>query len=121
MSERTCPRCRQKYSWIERSKRGSRYYAYAIHKNPVDKTIHKCYLGPVDGYVYVSRTHGDIGLRFKGLMDKTRAIEYLNALLNYTEQISDSYTRLRLLSLLQEAIKIMERLEPQEGTTVLKP
>lgn len=108
MSGGVCPRCHQPYAWIERSKRAGRYYAFAIHKDPETKKLHKCYLGPVDGYVYVSRTHGDIGLRLKGLIDRGRALDYLKALLSYAEALEDPTVRLRLISLLQEALKILE-------------
>ena len=50
----------------------------------VVKRLRKCYLGP-DIYSYVSRTHGDLGLTFRGLAERGRELEYLEGLVRALE------------------------------------
>jgi len=88
-----CPRCGKSVDWIERRKVGDRVYVYAVHVTRtkkggrVKRKIRKCYLGPADKYEYVSRLHSKEGLEFRGLLDRNRAIAYLDALIKYLENV----------------------------------
>ncbi|MFP3287121.1 MAG: hypothetical protein RXP86_07705 [Acidilobus sp.] len=82
-----CPRCGQPISYIERQRRGNQVYYLAVHyygyeRGPdgkVHKKVKKCYLGP-SAYVEVTRTHSDLGLTLKGLMEEGRERDYMEAL-----------------------------------------
>jgi hypothetical protein len=77
-----CPKCGQPYSYIDEEEKGGRVYLYAIHyyKDPDGrKRKKKCYLGPKDGYEYVSKTHEII---FYGLDRQDRYIRYLEEILD---------------------------------------
>ena len=114
--ERVCPRCGSKYNWIERHKRGDRVYLYAVHKEGKGKNAKrwKCYLGPSDSYVYVSKTHTQEDLRLKGLADIDRALEYLDALINYVETVElDGSVRARLAEKFKQLAEVLSR-EPRE-------
>ena len=82
-----CPRCGQPVSYIERHRRSGHVYYYAVHylgyerapDGRVVKRLRKCYLGP-EAYTEVSRTHGDLGLTFRGLLEGGRELEYLEGL-----------------------------------------
>jgi len=82
-----CPRCGQPVSYIERHRRNGHVYYYAVHylgyerapDGRVVKRLRKCYLGP-EAYTEVSRTHGDLGLTFRGLLEGGRELEYLEGL-----------------------------------------
>jgi hypothetical protein len=88
----TCPRCGQPISYIERHRRNGHVYYYAVHylgyerapDGRVLKRLRKCYLGP-DLYSYVSGTHGDLGLTFRGLAERGRELEYLEGLVRALE------------------------------------
>jgi hypothetical protein len=81
---RICPRCGEPYSYVEKIDIGERSYLYAVHYY-VDENDRRrkrrCYLGPVDGYEYVSKTHEII---FYGLDRQDRYIRYL-------EEITDLF------------------------------
>jgi len=88
---RICPRCGESYSYVEKISIGERSYLYAVHYY-VDENgrrrKRRCYLGPVDGYEYVSKTHEII---FYGLDKQDRYIRYLEEitdLFNVNEPIS---------------------------------
>jgi len=82
-----CPRCGQPISYIEKHRRNGHVYYYAVHylgyerapDGRVVKRLRKCYLGP-EAYTEVSRTHGDLGLTFRGLLEGGRELEYLEGL-----------------------------------------
>jgi len=87
-NEKICPRCGKPYSSIKEVNRGGRVYLYAVHYLGYEKVNGKkrikyryCYLGPKDRYEYVSKLHSSEGLELKGLADRDREIEYLEALL----------------------------------------
>ena len=81
-----CPRCGQPISYYKRKKVGNRVYAVHYVKEGGKRKKKECYLGPEDEYEYVSRMHTREGLVLKGLVDKKRMLEYLEALiLNVTE------------------------------------
>jgi len=92
-----CPRCGQPISYIEKHRRNGHVYYYAVHylgyerapDGRVLKKLKKCYLGP-DLYSYVSGTHGDLGLTFRGLAERGRELEYLEGLVAAIEAKLDS-------------------------------
>jgi len=92
-----CPRCGQPISYIERHRRNGHVYYYAVHylgyerapDGRVVKRLRKCYLGP-EAYTEVSRTHGDLGLTFRGLLEGGRELEYLEGLVAAIEAKLDS-------------------------------
>ena len=65
-----CPKCGNRYHSIWISERGNRTYVYAIHGR------RKCYLGPLDEYVYVTRLHEREGLALKGAFNARRIGEW---------------------------------------------
>jgi len=87
-----CPRCGRPIDYFDRVKRGDRVYLYAVHYEGYEKVggkirkrVKKCYLGPIDAYTYVSKTHSNIGLILRGAHDPERVIDYLDALIHYLE------------------------------------
>jgi hypothetical protein len=107
MVEKTCPKCGLKYSYIDYKKVGNRVYAYAVHVEHGKRK--RCYLGARDGYVHVSVTHADIGLKLKGLSSEDRVLEYLETLLDYVkDNMVDDAKRFRVISLLKEALEVLE-------------
>jgi hypothetical protein len=88
-----CPRCGQPISYVERQRRGNQVYYLAVHyygyeRGPdgkVRKKVKKCYLGP-SAYVEVTRTHSDLGLTLKGLMEEGRERDYMEALARAVEE-----------------------------------
>jgi len=78
LSKRICPRCGLRYSWIERKRVGYHEYFYAVHVDGGARK--KCYLGPKT-YENVTKLHYDMALVLKGLLDRDRAVEYLEILL----------------------------------------
>ena len=86
-----CPRCGEPYSYVKRRRIGGRVYLYAVHYLGYDpvrkrKLTRECYLGPEDEYEYVSRMHSREGLTLRGLSDKHRVLEYLDAIIAYLEE-----------------------------------
>jgi len=107
MVEKLCPRCGGKYSYIEHKKVGKRVYAYAVHT--VRGKRLRCYLGAEDGYVYVTKTHSDLGLQLLGMNREDRVLIYLQQLIDYVEvNLADDSKRYRVLSLLKEALEVLE-------------
>jgi len=84
----TCPRCGKPLLRIEYKRRGSRLYAYGLHKDGNKYYYH--YLGPAKNYEYVSRLHEDLNLSLKGLMEEVeglaRAKDYLDSLAQAIEE-----------------------------------
>jgi len=90
---RVCPRCGRLFSYLEErvDKRSGKTYYYAVHYlgyerqgGRVKKKIQRCYLGP-EYYDYATRTHLKEGLVFKGLVDSTRLLDYLEVIVGYLE------------------------------------
>ncbi len=59
-------------------------YVYAVHY--VNKKKRECYLGPKHGYIYVTKLHEREGLVFRGYIDSSRALEYLDAIIEYVSK-----------------------------------
>ena len=79
--KKVCPKCGEPYSYVEEIDIGGRTYLYAVHyvKDENGKRKKKrCYLGPKEGYEYVSKTHNII---FYGLDRQDRYIRYLEEIL----------------------------------------
>ena len=82
-----CPRCGQPYRYLERRKIGNNVYYYAVHYEGYERgpdgrprpKLRRCYLGP-NVYIEVSKTHSDLGMTFKGLIEEGRERDYINAL-----------------------------------------
>ena len=82
-----CPRCGQPYRYLERRKIGNNVYYYAVHYEGYERgpdgrprpKLRKCYLGPAE-YIEVTKTHTDLGLTLKGLIEEGRERDYINAL-----------------------------------------
>ncbi|RSN72928.1 MAG: hypothetical protein DSO07_02195 [Thermoproteota archaeon] len=85
-----CPRCSSLIDYIERRESGGNTYLYAVHveKEEGKRRLRKCYLGPENQYIYVSKLHTREGLDLRGLMDYERAIEYLESLKEYFRGVS---------------------------------
>ena len=84
--EKVCPKCGQKYSYIEEREVGNNVYYYAVHyvyKNKKQKKRY-CYLGAKD-YINVAKLHEDLGLNLHGQIENNRALSYLRQILNYLE------------------------------------
>jgi len=129
MSEKgkICPRCGERYSWLERRvvREGGREYEYfyAVHeyKENGKRRIKKCYLGPAE-YRYVSLTHETKeGLVFSGLLDSDRAIKYLYSIMAYIERATSDIDPKQLKALAKnlrdfadKIEKIAEKIERQE-------
>jgi hypothetical protein len=109
----TCLRCGQPYRYLERRRIGNNVYYYAVHyegyeRGPDGKPrpkLRRCYLGP-NVYIEVSKTHRDLGLTFKGLIEEGRERDYMDALASSIEG------RLREGSLRpEEALELAAKLE----------
>jgi len=89
--EKICPRCGMPYSYLDIDKRASNTYVYAIHYyyEGGKRKKRKCYLGPLESYIYVTKLHTDIvnpeGLVLEGALSTTRAVRYIEALTAYFE------------------------------------
>ena len=112
-SDKICPRCGQKYSYIDRKKVGDQVYLYAVHyfKSGKKRRIKKCYLGPEDKYIYVSRLH-EFSLR--GPVDRLRILNYLDAILNILvlerEKLGEK-TRREVVGKLRRALEVLDYAE----------
>ena len=92
MAPNECPKCGKPYSRLRRKRINGRIYVYARHYlgySKVDGRIVKryrdCYLGPENGYIYVSGNHLREGLEFKGMHESGRTLDYLKKLLHSLE------------------------------------
>jgi len=108
-----CPRCGQPVSYIERQRRGNRFYYFAVHYEGYERTpdgrirkkVKRCYLGPAE-YIEVSKLHADLGLTLKGLIEEGRERDYINAL---AEAIEARLREGRLRP--EEALELARRLD----------
>ena len=117
---RICPRCGLPYSYIKRRKVGNKVYIYAVHYlgytregGKVKKKVKECYLGPEGSYDYVTLTHEREGLILRGLTDSGRALEYLDALINYLGRVE--IDRELALKLAERFEKLAKRLREHGG------
>lgn len=112
MAVLVCPRCGDLASYVEKQRRGARYYYYAVHYSgcaaaggKVKKHVKKCYLGPEE-YEYVTRTHSDLGIVFRGAINSARIIDYLDELLDHVDDVKlDRHTTIEIIDRLERLIK----------------
>jgi len=111
MADRVCPRCGQKYSYIEKRKKNGQIYLYAVHrwKEGKKNKIKKCYLGPKDSYIYVTALHSPEGLVLLGLMNHDRAVQYLQALTEYFSEKTKEELTEREIRALKELVNTINR------------
>jgi hypothetical protein len=104
--EKLCPRCNQPYNYLSTTVVNGREYVYAVHVISRSKgkvKLRKCYLGPKEEYINVSRLHEQEGLEFKPITDSNRALEYLEKIVDYLnehgekEQIREAKALLKTL------------------------
>jgi hypothetical protein len=118
-----CPRCGYEISWIERIRRGDRVYYLAVHYlgySGKKKKVRKCYLGPEE-YVYVSRTHQDLGIVFEGAIDDRRIINYLHTFIKALTKIElEKPILIEILNILKHLVSRLEeyvaKIEEEETT-----
>jgi len=110
MGRKICPKCGQRYSYIDRKKVGDQVYLYAVHYFEVGgkRKVRKCYLGPEKGYIYMTKTY-EIALKS---LDRERILNYLDSLLNplITEGKSlDEGTKRKIIEKLRKTIEVLEK------------
>jgi hypothetical protein len=117
-----CPRCGGVISYIERQKKGGKYYYYAVHylgytktsTGKVRKNVKKCYLGP-ETYDYVSKTHSDLGIVFEGAVEERRVIHYLDAfIMSLTKIELDKPTLIEIINKLKYLVERLEEIVKEE-------
>ena len=109
--DRVCPRCGLKYSYIERRKVGNQVYLLAVHysKRGKRRKVRKCYLGPENSYLYVSKMHE---FTLRGPFDKMRVLKYLDALLDIViakREELDSESKTKIIEKMKKAMKLLEK------------
>jgi hypothetical protein len=102
-------------SYIERQRKGDKYYYYAVHYlgyskvgGRVRKNVRKCYLGP-EVYDYVSRTHSDLGIVLEGAVEGRRVIHYLDAFIMSLTRVE--LDRPTLIEIINKLKYLTQRLE----------
>ena len=106
-----CPRCGAPFKWLERRRIGNRVYYYAVHELRVGgrRYIKKCYLGP-ETYTYVTKLHSREGLELRGLVDRSRVLEYLDAIIGYLQSVElEPVLALELAKRFEEIAKALRR------------
>jgi len=85
LKQKICPRCGQHYTYLEKRQIGSNTYLYAVHvhKHNRKRNIKKCYLGPVEHYIYANTFNEHILIVRSPLADNTADIKYLAELIDY--------------------------------------
>lgn len=114
-----CPRCGRPIKYIERHRVGDRVYLYAVHgvsrKNGKTR-IDRCYLGPENHYIYVTKTHSEaLGMRLRNILNIEENVrQYMEDLIRYMAQTSDQAMKEKIIKILEEAI---EKIRSGEKTT----
>ncbi len=104
---RVCPRCGRTVSYYKDRRQGDRVYVYAVHY--VDRKKKECYLGPREGYVYVTKLHEREGLVFRGYIDSSRALEYLDAIIEYVAKTEiDPGTKQEMLNKVKRLLRALK-------------
>ena len=124
--ERLCPKCGSPISWVEEARRRDRIYVIAVHyegysrdsRGKVKVKRRKCYLGPKGEYVYVSRTHYMEGLVLRGLHDRRRILDYLEALASHLAEKSHEIPRPTLKALARKLESLAHKLQEIAETGV---
>jgi len=108
-----CPRCGSR-GWVEEKEINNRVYIYVAHEERGPdgrKRRRHCYLGPKDGYKYVSRLHDREGLVLGNILDEDRALDYLERLVEYIEEKAEdgAIDIERLRKLVSRLAEVVER------------
>ncbi len=104
-SRKICPRCNEPMNYFKNRRQYNRVYVYAVH---LDKGK-ECYLGPKDGYVYVSKLHQKEGLVLKGYTDSGRVLEYLDAIINHVSNTEiDKETKQEIVDRVKRLLKALK-------------
>lgn len=106
----TCPRCGRPIKYIERHRVGDRIYLYAVHgvtKKNGKTRIDRCYLGPENHYIYVTRTHSEaLGMTLRNILNIEENLkQYIEDLIRYLSQADDPGLREKIIKILEEAIQ----------------
>jgi len=104
--EKVCPKCGQRYSYIEEREVGNNVYYYAVHYTYKNKKQKKryCYLGAKD-YINVAKVHEDLGLSLHGQIQNNRAIAYLRQILSYFENEAKEEEKQEAISLIKSFLE----------------
>jgi len=84
-----CPRCGKPLVRIDYKRKGSKVYAYGLHREvlPDGKVRwYYHYLGPADNYEHVAKLQADLGLQLKGLIQEV--VEGKPLIIDYLEGIA---------------------------------
>lgn len=106
-----CPRCGAPFKWLEKRRIGNRVYYYAVHELRIGgrRYIKKCYLGP-ETYTYVTKLHSREGLELRGLVDRSRVLEYLDAIIGYLQSVElEPVLALELAKRFEEIAKALRK------------
>lgn len=108
-----CPRCGMPYDWATVERRGGNSYVYFYHYLG-NKKVKKCYGGAADSYKYVSMLHEKEGLVLTGLLNPSRAVEYMWELSKYLRdnpEKAKEHRRIieKVIRNLEIALKLAER------------
>jgi dissimilatory sulfite reductase (desulfoviridin) alpha/beta subunit len=106
--EKLCPRCNQPYNYLSTTIVNGREYVYAVHVISRSKgkvKLRKCYLGPKEEYINVSRLHEQEGLEFKPITDSNRALEYLEKIVDYLNEHGEK-EQIREAKALMKTLKV---------------
>jgi len=111
-----CPRCGRPIDWVEHNRCGGRVYVYAVHETVVveggrrKRFRKKCYLGPVEDYVQVSRTHSFSLLSSFSAVH--RELSYLQHLASFFEKYLQALEKvLEWLEGVEDARDVVENLK----------
>ena len=109
MGRKICPKCGQRYSYIEKRRIGSQVYLLAVHYFKVGgkRKVKKCYLGPEKGYIYMLKTF-EIAIKSH---DRERILSYLNAFLNRLIAMKDTLSEQERKEIIEELKKTIEVLK----------
>jgi hypothetical protein len=111
-----CPRCGDIGSLTTKAVNGRSYFymKHYLGKDENGRSKYKyCYLGPVDEYLYVSKTtHPREAIPLTNMANLVRDLEYLIALSNFVSQNASALTnaikRSKRFQLIDETIKAVE-------------
>ena len=109
-------------SYIERQRKGDKYYYYAVHYlgyskvgGRVRKNVRKCYLGPEE-YEYVTKLHQDLGIVFEGAIEERRVLHSVDGLVEALGRLElDVPTRVELVSKLLHYVGVLARSVARDG------
>jgi len=104
LSEKICPRCGERYTYLEKRKIGNNVYLYCVHESRKGKkrTVIKHYIGPEVAYIYAN-TFNEPVIRVRSpLADQLADIKYALEILSHIKGTN------RLTERQKKAIKTIE-------------